>query len=198
MAKFLSLSLSLPRAIAGRLARSSGERELLSRAREGNRDAITLLFNRHRAEVGRLTFQLLRERERAEDAAQEILLRAFEKMPYFRGESEFSTWLYRIALNHCLEVRRGLARREGLFVGEEEARATADFSPCSDTKMAIDSVLDALPEPLQIILVLRQWHEKSYEEIASILNLPVGTVKSRLNQARREFRAVWEAQNDEV
>ncbi|HEX8833864.1 MAG TPA: RNA polymerase sigma factor [Abditibacteriaceae bacterium] len=196
MAKLLSLSL--PRAIAGRLARSSGERELLSQAREGNRDAIAVLFNRHRAEVGRLTFQLLREREKAEDAAQEILLRAFEKIPSFRGESEFSTWLYRIALNHCLEVRRGLTRREALSGGGDEARSTADFSPHSDAKMALETALDALPESLQIILVLRQWHEKSYEEIAAILNLPVGTVKSRLNQARREFRAVWEAQNDEV
>jgi RNA polymerase sigma-70 factor (ECF subfamily) len=184
--------------LTGCLLRSSGERELLGRAREGDRDAIAILFNRHRAKVGQLTFQLLRERERAEDAAQEILLRAFEKMPHFRGESEFSTWLYRIALNYCLEVRRGFARREALFGGEEDARSTADFSRGSDTKMAVETALDALPESLQIVLVLRQWHGKSYEETAAILNLPVGTVKSRLNQARREFRAIWEAQNDEI
>ncbi len=194
MAKFLVL----PRVLRRRLAQSSHERELLRRAQNGDREAVAVLLGRHREDVGRLCFQILREREKAEDAAQEILLRAFEKMPQFRGESEFSTWLYRVALNHCLEIKRTLARRESLFGGEEEARCTADFSPRSDTKMALETALDALPETLQIVLVLRQWHEKSYEEIGAILNLPTGTVKSRLHEARREFRRIWEAQNEEI
>lgn len=191
MAKFPTLS----RALSRRLARNSNARELLQRAREGEREAVAVLFNRHRAAIFRLCFQILRERDAAEDAAQEVLLRAFEKMPQFRGESEFSTWLYRIALNYCLELRRSLARRESLFDGEDETRSTSDFSRRSDTKMALETALDALPETLQIVLVLRQWHEKSYDEIGAILNLPQGTVKSRLHQARREFRRVWEAQN---
>ena len=122
-------------------------------------------------------------------------MRAFEKMPHFRGESEFSTWIYRVALNHCLEVRRSQSRRQALFDGANEARSTPDFSSRIDTRMALENALDALPETLQIILVLRQWHDKSYDEIGAILNLPVGTVKSRLHLARREFRQIWEAQN---
>ncbi|MBW3637525.1 MAG: sigma-70 family RNA polymerase sigma factor [Armatimonadetes bacterium] len=189
--------LPLPHALARRLARNSHERDLLRRAQNGDREAVAVLLGRHREAVGRLCFQILRERERAEDAAQEILLRAFEKMPQFRGESEFSTWLYRVALNHCLEIKRTSTRRESLFGGEEEARSTADFSPRSDTRMALETALDALPEPLQIVLVLRQWHDQSYEQIGAILNLPTGTVKSRLHQARREFCRIWEAQNAE-
>ena len=191
MAKILALSGVLSR----RLAQNCGERELLGRAREGEREAIAILLHRHREGVGRLCFQMLRQHHAAEDAAQEILLRAFEKMPSFRGESEFSTWLYRIALNHCLEMRRTLARRETLFESEEEPRSTADFARHIDTRLALENALDGLPEPLQIVLVLRQWHEKSYEEIAAILNVPVGTVRSRLNEARKRFRAIWEAQN---
>lgn len=189
--------LTLPRALAQRLAQTSAEHDLLRRARRGEREAVSLLLGRHRAPVSRLCFQMLRDDGAAEDAAQEVLLRAFQKMPGFRGESEFSTWVYRIALNHCLEIKRSWARRDGLFDAETVARSTGDFSSRIDTRLALESALDALPETLQVILILRMWHQKSYEEIAAILNLPLGTVKSRLHQARREFRAIWEAQNGE-
>lgn len=177
------------------------ETELLQRARAGEREAIAALFHRHRDEIYCLAFQILREREGAEDAAQEILLRAFEKMPAFRGESEFSTYLYRIALNYCLEVRRTAARRQALWQHAMETEGavptdlSGDFARRIDTRFALEQSLDSLPETLQIVLVLREWHDKNYQEIAAILGLPVGTVKSRLHQARREFRQHWEAQN---
>ncbi len=193
----MAKTLALPRALSRRLAQNPAERELLRRAQSGEREAVAVLLQRHREAISRLCFQILRERESAEDAAQEILLRAFEKMPTFRGESEFSTWLYRIALNHCLEMQRKTARRDSFLV-EDEPKSTADFSRRIDTRLALETALDALPEPLRIALILRQWHEKSYQEIGAILNLPLGTVKSRIHQARREFRQLWEAQNAEI
>jgi RNA polymerase sigma-70 factor (ECF subfamily) len=132
----------------------------------------------------------------AEDAAQEVLLRAMEKMPGFRAESEFSTWVYRIALNYCLEIRRTAQRREALAPPDEVAH-TRDFSSRVDTRLALENALDALPEAQRIALILRQWHDKSYAEIGDILGLPAATVKSRLYEARQQFQRIWEAQNAE-
>ncbi len=193
MAIFLTARLLSRRA----LTQNGAERDLLRRAREGEPMAVAALFNRHREPIARLCFQILRDQNAAEDAAQEVLLRAFEKMPGFRGESEFSTWIYRIALNHCLEIGRTATRRETLFDADSEPRNTADFARRIDTRLALENALDGLSQPLQIALILREWHQKSYEEIGAILHLPVGTVKSRLNQARREFRQIWEAQDAE-
>ncbi len=172
--------------------------ELLARARNGDREAIALLFGRSRERIVALCFQILRDRESAEDAAQEILLRAFDKMPQFRGESEFSTWLYRMALNFCLDRQRKTGRRAQLYerVSEPETFAP-DHAGQIETRLALERALDELDEPSRLALILREWHELSYEEIAAVLRLPLGTVKSRLNSARREFRRVWEAQNGE-
>jgi len=174
------------------------ERELLLRARNGERESVEILFNRQREAIFRLCYQILQERESAEDAAQEVLLRAFEKMPSFRGESEFSTWIYRIALNFCLEKQRALARRTALFDGEVENHDSPDFARHVDSKLALVQTLDQLPEYLKIALILREWHHKSYEEIALILGIPVGTVKSRINEARKRFKQLWEAQNGDL
>ncbi|HEX8463139.1 MAG TPA: sigma-70 family RNA polymerase sigma factor [Abditibacterium sp.] len=186
------LSLTQPRDA------SNAQAELLRRARDGDREAIGVLFGRSRQRIFGLAFQILRDEGAAEDAAQEILLRAFEKMPQFRGESEFSTWLYRLALNHCLERRRISQRRDALAeIHLETPRDTSSPEKRIETRLALETALDELSEPLRIALILREWHELTYDEIASILNLPVGTVRSRLSEARRRFRHIWEAQNAE-
>jgi RNA polymerase sigma-70 factor (ECF subfamily) len=186
---------SLSRAVPADLG---AEAALLRRARDGDREAIGVLFGRSRERIFGLAFQILRDEGAAEDAAQEILLRAFEKMPGFRGESEFSTWLYRLALNHCLERRRIIERRDALAQWNlETPRDISSPERRIETRLALESALDELSEPLRIALILREWHELSYDEIAAILNLPLGTVRSRLNEARRRFRAIWEAQNAE-
>ncbi len=174
------------------------EAELLAQARNGDREAIALLFGRSRQRIVGLCFQILRDREGAEDAAQEVLLRAFDKMPQFRGESEFSTWLYRLALNFCLERQRKSARRAQLEeAAPEPPTLSPDHAAQVETRLALERALDELDEPARLVLILREWHELSYDEIAQVLRLPVGTVKSRLNSARREFRRIWEEHDGE-
>lgn len=193
----MKLLLSLP-VFPARLLQTASDAEtlLLRRAREGDREAIGLLLGRSQGKIFALAFQILRDREAAEDAAQEILLRAFHKMPQFRGESEFSTWLYRLALNYCLEQKRGLKRRSELLELNFEAPApTANHAQRLETRLALETALDGLPDDLRIALVLREWHGKSYDEIAAILRVPSGTVRSRLHQARKRFQVIWEAQN---
>ena len=177
---------------------ASAEAQLLRRARDGDREAVGVLYGRFRDRMVSLAFGVLRDRESAEDAAQEILLRAFDKMPLLQSESEFSSWLYRLALNLCLDRKRALERRAQLL---EQKPAPVEHQPAFDaqveTRLALERALDELDETSRVILMLREWHELSYDEIAHVLGLPLGTVKSRLNAARRDFRRVWEANDAE-
>ena len=194
------MSLPLARLCAMLRRDESAEAALLRRAREGEREAISILVNRHRTRLTNLAFQILREREGAEDAAQEILLRALNKLPTFRGESEFSSWLYRLTLNFCLEKRRLDARRAELLAAHlgEEPTETAAPDRQLETRELVERALDQLSEAQRVALLLREWQGFSYQEIAEILQLPVGTVRSRLSKARAQFQVAWEQLQSEV
>ena len=192
---------SWPAILSAMLRRGeSAEAALLKRERDGEREAISILVNRHRTRLTNLAFQILRDRADAEDCAQEILLRALDKLPTFRGEFEFSSWLYRLTLNFCLEKRRLDVRRAEILaahLGEEQT----EISSCErqlETRELIERSLDELSEPQRVALLLREWQGFSYEEIAEILQLPIGTVRSRLSKARRQFQIAYQAQQSEV
>ncbi len=195
------LGSALGSALSAMLRRGeSAEVALLRRARDGEREAISILLNRHRARLTNLAFQILRDRADAEDCAQEILLRALDKLPTFRGESEFSSWLYRLTLNFCLEKRRLDARRAEILaahLGDEPAEI-ASCEAQLETRQLIERALDELSEPQRVALLLREWQGFSYQEIAEITQLPVGTVRSRLSHARRQFQVAYEKQQSEV
>lgn len=169
--------------------------ELLQRARAGDRDAIAVLYARFRDRMIALAFGIVRERAEAEDCAQEILLRAFDKMPALSDESEFAAWLYRLAINFCLDRKRKLDRRQK--IGHLEPQSQPNFDAQIETRLALERALDELSESARLTLMLREWHELNYDEIAAVTNVPVGTVKSRLSHARHEFRRIWEAHNGE-
>ena len=169
------------------------EAQLLERARRGEREAIAVLLNRHRERIVSLAFSILRDRESAEDAAQEVFVRAFSQLPRFRGESAFSTWLYRVALNFCLERQRVQRHREALLEAapDEVAGQGNGIVRRVETRELVGEALSDLGDGLRVVLLLREWQGLSYEEIADILQLPVGTVRSRLHEARRRFQAKW-------
>ncbi|RYG62387.1 sigma-70 family RNA polymerase sigma factor, partial [bacterium] len=136
--------------------------------------------------------QVLRDREMAEDATQEVFLRVFQRLPLFRGESEFSTWVHRLTLNYCLERRRVQVRRNDLMEGlVPESDSAPCVSKAVETSQLLEIALNDLGDGLRVALILREWQGLSYEEIAEILHLPVGTVRSRLHEARRRFQAKW-------
>ena len=172
---------------------------LVTRAASGEAVAFGALMSRHRERVLNLAFSLLGERSDAEDAAQEAFVRAFENLGRFRGESQFATWLYRIAVNVCL-ARLRASRAPETF--EEHAQALeSDDEPCGplnddparqlESRELVMSALQKLTPRLRAALVLREMHGLSYDEIALALEIPSGTVRSRLSEARRLFRAAW-------
>ncbi len=188
------MELVLPRAApqlrAHSISRPNDEIALVERARAGEIGALDELMNRHRARILNLTFQIVRDRDSAEDCAQEAFVRAFSKLHLFRAQSSFGTWLYRIALNVALEKQRRsltIQRSTDERLDEQLCAPPTDF----EGRLALEWALDQLSTPLRIALILREWHGLTYEEIASVCQVPVGTVRSRLSAARAEFRRVW-------
>lgn len=171
-----------------RLAQSrQAEAQLLARAQSGGREAISVLLGRHRAGVLRLATAILHDSDLAQDAAQDALVRAFQKLPSFRAESEFSTWLNRLVINVCLERKRRLERDETPTLEIQTPSPAAQL----ETRADVAHCLNQLSETLSVTLVLRECSGHSYEEIAEILRVPVGTVRSRLSEARRQFKNAW-------
>jgi RNA polymerase sigma-70 factor (ECF subfamily) len=168
------------------------DQEIVVTCRAGDRQAFTRLVLRHKERVYTLAVRLLGDRGEAEEMAQETFLRAYERLEDFRGDARFSTWLYRICYNLCLSLR---ARKksepcagplpEGL--PDPGARIPEQLIE-RERRELITGALSALPREFREVLVLYHTGQCSYEEIARVLSLPVGTVRSRLHRGREELK----------
>lgn len=175
--------------LEGRLA-TADDAALVAACAEGEPGAFRELLVRYRRPAVMLAYQMLGHPEDAEDVAQEAFVRVFQAIPRFRGQAAFSTWLYRIVTNLCLGARR----RERPTVNLDAIREPlAADRPCREVTEGLlaRQVLDTMPVDLRAILVLREQEDLSYREIAHALDLPLGTVRSRLSKARMAFRRVW-------
>jgi RNA polymerase sigma-70 factor (ECF subfamily) len=178
------------------------EGELIRRCQAGDVAAFEPLVEKYRARVWRLAYQVLRDREEALDCAQEAFVRAFQSLSRFRGQSAFYTWLFRITLNLATDRHRARGARARAFgaerVTEEEWARTApdpgmrpdDAALGAERRERIHRALDALPVKARTIIMLSDIEGLSYREIAQVLDCPIGTVMSRLHNARRRLRAM--------
>ena len=177
------------------------EGELIRRCQAGDVAAFEPLVDKYRARVWRLAYQVLRDREEALDCAQEAFVRAYQSLSRFRGQSAFYTWLFRITLNVATDRQRARGARARAFgaerVTEEEwARIAPDpglrpdeAALGAERRERIARALDALPLKARTIIMLSDIEGLSYREIAHVLDCPIGTVMSRLHNARRRLRA---------
>ena len=166
--------------------------ELISEAQSGNREAFGELVRRYRAGVINIVYRMCGDAHLAEDMAQEAFLRAWQNLASYQPKAPFRNWVYRIATNATLDVFR--KEKEMLdidelsiaspSVGPETAQARAELG--SRIKQAILS----LPPASRVVLVLREYESLSYREIAETLEIPLGTVMSRLNFARTKLRLI--------
>ncbi len=174
-------------------SQEKSDSDLLALCRIGDEEALAQLVRRYRDRIFNLAWQLLGNKDDAEDVTQETFLQAFEHLSDFRGDSQISTWLYRIAVNTCMMKLRQRKSVEPLPEDYELAEEI-DWRSVEERillKQQVDRVLARLPEPLRLVLVLREMHELSYDEVAQVLGIPVGTVRSRLFEARRKFAQIW-------
>ena len=151
--------------------------------------AFDLLVDRYQNRVFRLALSFLRDRAKAEDVAQDAFLKLWRALRRYDGRATLSTWIYTIARNTCLnQIRRDSYRIAlSLDAAGDVADSRSDASP---TTKDCTALLEALPEKNRQVLTLFYLQEKSYEEVAEMLNMPLGTVKSHLHRAKRMLAAM--------
>ena len=192
-----SPALALPIGLAAVAAPPDGgalpreaEREAIEACRRGEREAFDRLVLRYQRDVYRLCYRYVNNHEDANDLAQEVFLKAWRAISRFRGDSAFSTWLYRIAVNACLNFRA--VRRPPI---QELPEGLADPLPgaaarveSDDAARRVRAAVARLPEKQRATLILKVYHELTHEEVAGILGSTVGTVKANLFHALGNLR----------
>ena len=166
---------------------------LISRARDGDREAFGALVEQYRDNVYRLAYRMCGNAYDADEVAQEAFVAAWRALPNFRGDAKFSTWLYRLTTNAAIDLMRRENRHRA--ASEEDIPELADESDSPQQQMerteqqeTVQKALSSLGEDYRQVLLLRYMQELDYAEIAEILHLPVGTVKSRINRAKAQLK----------
>lgn len=175
-----------------REATGTSEIEDVRRAAAGDATAFERLYRRYVARIHSLVRRMLDAQE-ADDITQEVFIRAWRKLDTFRGESEFGTWLHRLAVNVTLNRRGGVVRMRTRFPLVGELPASAARSPRPDLRMDFEGALERLPDGARQVLVLHDVEGYKHHEIADLLGVSVGTSKSQLHRARMEMRRHLEA-----
>ncbi|TMA90532.1 MAG: sigma-70 family RNA polymerase sigma factor [Deltaproteobacteria bacterium] len=192
-----------------RLDGQPGDRELVERAQQGDGAAFAMLVERHQRQLYRLALRMTGSEADAQEVLQEAFLNAYQKLPLFRGEAQFSSWLYRIAANSAL-MRLRRKRRAPDTLAEQplelagprfsaegylEPASSSDWSQRADEKMmsgelgaAINRAVADLPDDYRTVFLLKDVDGLSNEDIANALDLTVPAVKSRLHRARLALR----------
>ena len=177
------------------MAKTSDESDqaLVDRAKAGDTAAFSELVRRRERVVYNLAYRFMRDATSAEDMAQEAFLKAFRLLKGFRGDCSFSTWLYRVTSSVCLtELNRRKRRSEVELLPSHAGKMAIEQPEVSDTPELIRRCVTKLPDRYATIMTLFYLQEVSYEEIAEIMDIPMGTLKTWMHRARRQLRKIVE------
>ena len=174
------------------------DQQLVERAQRGDKHAFELLVVKYQRKLGRLLSRFIRDPAEVEDVAQEAFIKAYRALPSFRGDSAFYTWLYRIGINTAKNYLVAMGRRAPTTTefDSEEAENFEDGDQLRDLNTpeaelmtrqiaaTVNQAMEELPEELRTAITLREIEGMSYEDIANVMNCPIGTVRSRIFRAR--------------
>jgi len=187
-----SLGISLSNVVSTRA--EEDDMLLVAASKKGDQDAFAQLVQRYQRRVFNLVYRMLQQYEEATETTQETFLAAWQGLPSFRGDARFPTWLYRIAYNCSLKSlerrKRDKALQEALQAERILERADSDEGTdaqleAHDRQAIIQEHLARLPAKYRVVLILRHLQDMTYEEMAEILTMPIGTIKTHLFRARK-------------
>jgi len=176
--------------------RVDADQQLVERVQKGDKQAFDMLVIKYQSRVMSLVLRLVRDHHEAQDIVQEAFIKAYRALPRFRGDSAFYTWLYRIAVNTAKNYLVSKGRRpaiEGVELDEAEVVGIPKLQDIDsperqllrdELEQVIYGAINSLPSDLKTAITLREFEGLSYEEIANIMDCPVGTVRSRIFRAR--------------
>ena len=175
------------------------DEELISRFQNGDERAYVELVNRYKDRLLNFVFQFLGDIEQAEDVVQDTMLRLYEKKHYYKEIAKFSTWIYTIARNLANTELRKKKRRKTTNLSQLSKERQFEIPAIQDNvdqslqnefiNDRIQSAISNLPEHFKVVIILRDIQELSYEDISNIVEVPLGTIKSRINRARIQLQA---------
>jgi RNA polymerase sigma-70 factor (ECF subfamily) len=176
------------------------EAQWLNQAQQGDPDAFSMLVEIYQRPVFNLCYRMLGDRNEAEDAAQETFLRAFKAIERYDPKRSFATWVLTIASRYCIDVHRR-RRLPTLSIEAMPRQDIPDHALGPEAKLGmneeerqIQKMLNSLSPIDRAAIIMRYWHEMSYEEIGQSLTLSVSAIKSRLHRARKELATKWQEQ----
>lgn len=192
------LGISLPNAVSSPIEQD--DLQLVAASKQGDQDAFALLVQRYQRRIFNLVYRMLQQYEEAAEITQEAFLAAWQGLPTFRGEARFATWLYRIAYNCALRQLEVRKRDKALQTALQAEHALEDEQSETEMQLAardrqelVQEHLSHLPAKYRIVLILRHLQDMTYEEMAEILTMPVGTIKTHLFRARNLLKARLQA-----
>jgi RNA polymerase sigma-70 factor (ECF subfamily) len=174
------------------------DRQLVARAQAGDKRAFELLVEKYQRKLARLLSRFIRDPAEVEDVTQEAFIKAYRALPAFRGDSAFYTWLYRIGINTAKNYLMAMGRRaptsteveaeeaEGFDEGEQlrDINTPESLLLSNEIAQTVNATIEQLPEELRTAIQLREIEGMSYEDIAKVMDCPIGTVRSRIFRAR--------------
>lgn len=184
-------------------SRAVTDLDLVRRVQAGEKAAFDVLVIKYQQRIVKLVMRFLPDHSEAQDVAQDAFIKAYKALPKFRGDSAFYTWLYRIAVNTAKNYLVARGRRPRNYSGLNSSQSEDDrFDPSillmsidtpdrlamkNELKEGIKNAISALPEDLRVAVSLREYEGMSYEDIANVMNCPIGTVRSRIFRARESI-----------
>ena len=191
----MKMELTASWVAAGEAASATGlsDLELVVLAKKGDTDAFSILVQRHQHLVYNLAYRFMRDPALAEDMAQDAFLKAFRLLNGFRGDCNFSTWMYRVTVSVCLtEINRRKKRQEVELQPVDGVQETESRFELSDIAELIRGCVKLLPARYASIITLYYLKEIPYEEIAQVMQIPMGTLKTWMYRARNQLREIVE------
>ncbi|MCD1261076.1 sigma-70 family RNA polymerase sigma factor [Paenibacillus athensensis] len=174
------------------------DEQLVEQVRQGHSDAYRALVERHKSYIYTVVYRMVAHRETAEDLTQDVFVKLFRSLVYFRGDAKFTTWLYRMTVNLVTDYRRSQKRKpyetllekvKGWFAEPREQPEAAAL--IRDEQQRMQAALAALPDKYRLILYLYHYRQLSYQEISAATGLPVKTVETRLYRGKALLKEQW-------